>query len=292
MTLSKAVILAAGRGTRLRPITDFVPKPLLPLANRSALSRAADKLEAAGVTSLFINTHHLAEQVEREAAAVEGVSVRVVREARIRGTGGGIENFRADLLNHEFILYNCDVYSEQDLLELIAFHRQRQPLVTLMGVDFPLINTLVVKDERLTGIALEPSDLTYSGIAVVSPRIWRYMPSEECFAFTDVLLSARKSGEEVAVFRSEAYWNDFGSPGQYLSLHRHLAEIGFLQIDSTAKIENTFKQGFNFIGEGCRVLNCILEDSIILPGTVVEGRLFKKAIIGRGFQVEDSQRDE
>ncbi|NQU06453.1 MAG: NTP transferase domain-containing protein [Calditrichaeota bacterium] len=220
--IHSAVILTAGIGKRLQPLTNHVHKALLPVKNQPALQLIIDKLKAVSVDNFYFNTFHLADQIAEFLENQHDLNKTIVREQTLRNTGGGIANFRNILQNETFILHNCDVYSEEDLQNLIDFHYESNNIATLMVVDYPEINSVRIENNEIQNLRSNDGNCTYCGIAVFSPDIWKYFPDNEVFSIVPVLESAMKNGERIGAYLTKAYWNDFGTPERYQKLQRYL----------------------------------------------------------------------
>ncbi len=287
--IHSAVILTAGIGKRLRPLTDYVPKALFPINNRPALQLIIDKLKAISIDDFFFNTFHLADDVTGFLDRQTSLNKTIVLEQALRDTGGGIANFRDNLKDETFILHNCDVYSEEDLRNLIEYHFQQEAIATLMVVDFPPINSVCIIGGEVNGFSLNDGNLTYCGIAVISPRIWDYMPDEETFSLIPVLSDMTQDGQKIAAFFSRAYWNDFGTPLRYWELHRYLCSGRGEFIDDTAVVDNCDLKGFNFIAAGANIRDCVLEDCIVFPGAEIVGADIRRCLISRDCRIDSQQ---
>ncbi len=277
--IQSAVVLSAGIGERLRPLTDHVPKALFPVGDRPAIIGIINKLRSIAVSDFYVNTFHLAAEIEECLNQLSGINMMVKRESVLRGTGGGIANFREQLKESDFLLHNCDVYSDDDFRELIRHHYNRNALITMMVVNYPPINTLIVENGEVTGFSPEDGLYTYSGIAVISSRIWYYLPDEEAFSLIPVLKTAVANGETISAYVSSEYWVDFGTPRQYWELHRHLAGGGSGYVSELAVLDNAVLNGFNFIAANARIKNSVMENCIVFPGADVIDENLKNTII-------------
>ena len=130
----RAMVLAAGLGTRLRPLTNLVPKPLVPVANRPLLEYTFALLAAAGVREAIVNAHHLADELERGLRALDaaGIALHVSRERRILGTAGGLKRAEAFLGGGTFLLLNGDFLVDLDLRQVLEFHSQQHATATMV----------------------------------------------------------------------------------------------------------------------------------------------------------------
>ena len=289
----KAVILAAGLGTRLRPWTDRVPKALVPILHRPSLLRVADRLRAAGVGTLCVNTHHLADQV---VEALRGQDAVVVHEPEILDSGGGVANFRELLAGEEcFLVHNCDVYSNLDLGLLVEEHRARGSVATLALVSHPPTDKVLLEaGGRVRAIEPGPGTRwTYSGVAVLSPEVLAALPAGVPSSLVDAFRALIRRGAPVlGHLQPGAWWSDFGDPASYLALHEALlagrapwppdgtppgpwsVEVGAL-VDPGARLEGwgCLSAGAR-VGAGATLRNCVVwPGARVAPGTFLADRI-------------------
>jgi len=226
----KAAVLAAGLGTRLRPLTDLVPKPLMPVLNRPLLGLLLAQLEQAGFAQVAVNTHHLGEMVQQFLAG-EGppwLKLSVSPEPELLGTGGGLKKLGEDLGGGPFLAVNGDILTDLDLGAVYRSHREGA-LSTLVLHDCPPYNQVWVKDGAVVSIGAPPGapaarPLAYTGVQVVGPEMLRYLPPAGRPA--DLVAAWRQAlagGARIdALVVSGAFWQDLGAPESYLALHRRL----------------------------------------------------------------------
>ncbi len=231
----KAMILAAGLGTRLRPLTDKRPKALVEIAGRTMVEITLSRLRAFGIREVIINVHHFADMVVEYLKTNDnfGMRVEISREGVLLDTGGGLKKaawfFLEDSKRVEepFILHNVDVISTIDLRRMLQFHAENQALATLAVQDRETTRYLLFDEElrlcgRRTGSdqkseIVRPSRqvqaLAFSGIHVISPRLLPMMSEEGAFSIIDTYLRIAGQGEKIAAFRAdEYYWRDLGRP--------------------------------------------------------------------------------
>jgi NDP-sugar pyrophosphorylase family protein len=229
------MVLAAGLGTRLRPLTNDRPKALVEIDSRSLLEITMSKLRAAGVREAIVNAHHFADMI---ADALKqhnnfGMCVEVSREEVLLDTGGGLKKAAWFFLGNgaaqdePFILYNVDVISNVDLARMAELHASQGALATLM-VQNRQTSRYLLFDEQGTlcgrrsagGSADEmarpsrnPQALAFSGIHVISPRLLPMITEEGIFSIITTYLRLAAQGQKIAAFRADdAYWRDVGSP--------------------------------------------------------------------------------
>jgi len=230
----KAMILAAGLGTRLRPLTNDRPKALVEVAGRTLLEITLARLRTFGVNEVIVNVHHFADLVIAYLKAHDnfGMRIEVSHEDVLLDTGGGLkkaawfflENLKFD---EPFLLHNVDVISTIDFRKMVQAHKANQALATLAVQKRESSRQLLFDDQgQLCGrrvgrdkqaeIArparhLEP--LAFSGIHVISPRLFPLMKEEGIFSIVDCFLRLAASGEKIEAFRADQYyWRDLGKP--------------------------------------------------------------------------------
>lgn len=239
----KAMVLAAGFGTRLGELTANRPKCLVEAGGRTILELVIDRLKHAGVTEIVINLHYLGEQIKAyvESKARFGLRVHFSEERKILGTGGGLKQ-AAHFFRDEpcFLVHNSDVYSDLDLNEVIAAHRKQEPVATLAVMSRPTERALLFDqssvlvgyqgskqgDYKTVRECAAPLALGFSGIQVCSPRIFNFMQHEQGdFSTIRAYMNAAASGEAVLAYRMEqAYWIDMGTPERLAELRARLGQ--------------------------------------------------------------------
>ncbi len=226
----KAMVLAAGLGTRLRPATDTVPKPLFPVLGVSAVEWALHALKGAGVTDAILNVHHLPAAVLRALGGGGRVGVRLgySDEPVILGTGGGLSAVRGFFAGEDaFLLHNGDVFTDWDLAPLVARHRETGAAATLALADppdRPEARLVEVADGRVIGIRGKPESrggpcYVYSGICVLSPAIFDHLPAGEVSCLVERgFLPLMEAGATVAGVVMGGTFCDIGTADRFLDL--------------------------------------------------------------------------
>jgi NDP-sugar pyrophosphorylase family protein len=243
----KAMILAAGLGTRLRPLTDDRPKALVEVGGRTLLEITLSRLRGFGIREVIVNVHHFADMVVDYLKANDsfGMRVDISREEVLLDTGGGLKKaagfFLEDSsrLDQPFILHNVDVISTIDLGRMVEFHREHTALATLAVQERETSRYLLFDEHsqlcgRLSGhdqqaeFAPAPQQmlaqaLAFSGIHVISPRIFSLMTEEGAFSIVDSYLRLAAQGEKILAFRTdEYYWRDLGRPENVVQAEKDL----------------------------------------------------------------------
>jgi NDP-sugar pyrophosphorylase family protein len=241
----KAMILAAGLGTRLRPLTDDRPKALVEVAGRTLLEIVLCRLRAFGVREVIVNTHHYADMIldYLEANQNFGMRIEISREEVLLDTGGGLKNAAHFFLEgrqssqEAFILHNVDVISTIDLGRMMRFHTEHDALATLAVQDRETSRYLLFDEQgrlcgrrtghvanleraksefgedELVAAASETQALAFSGIHIISPRLLTKIREKGVFSIIDSYLHLAAQGERIVAFRADEYeWRDLGRP--------------------------------------------------------------------------------
>ena len=234
----KAMVLAAGLGTRLRPLTETLPKPLLPVAGRQILEWNLLLLKRHGITEVIINLHHLGDQIVRALGdgARFGLRLAYSHEPTLQGTSGGIKQAAPFLKDGPFLVINGDTLSECDLTALIAAHRASAALATLAVRDDPEASTWgpVTLDAhgRILQINGNPPlaepraalpACMFAGIHVMEQAVLNAIPSGPG-SIIDVYGSLLRQGRPLHGYRMSGYWSDIGDPERYAQAQRDVAE--------------------------------------------------------------------
>ncbi len=228
----KAMILAAGLGMRLRPLTDHRPKALVEIAGRTLLEITLARLRFFGISDVIINVHHFADMVMEYLKTNNnfGMRITISREEVLLDTGGGLKKaayfFGDDSSSREepFILHNVDVISTIDLQRMVQLHTENQALATLAVQDRETSRYLLFdnaselcgrRSERekteLVRSAEQVQPLAFCGIHVISPRLFALMSEEGAFSIITSYLRLAAQGEKILDFRAdEYYWRDLG----------------------------------------------------------------------------------
>ena len=234
----KAMVLAAGLGTRLRPLTKDRPKALVEVGGRTLLEITLTRLQMFGVHEVIINLHHFADVVLAFLKSKNnfGMRIEISREDVLLDTGGGLKKaayfFLKDAGDQPFILHNVDVISSVDLQRMARVHAESRALATLAVQDRETSRYLLFDAGlQLCGRRLgregktevvRPSapllELAFSGIHVISPRLLAMMSEAGAFSIIDVYLRLAARAEKISGFRAdEYYWRDLGKPEQVIA---------------------------------------------------------------------------
>lgn len=289
----KAVILAGGEGTRLRPLTCNTPKPMVPILNRPFLEHMLSHLKGHGVDHAILTVCYLPDRIESHfgSAYGPGMDLSYVLEEQPLGTAGAVKNVE-DTLDGSFFVLNGDIFTDLDLTDMVRFHRERQAQVTLFLTPvknpsaFGVVET--DQDSRVTRFLEKPSpqettsNWINGGIYLMEPEVLAHAPSGQPYMFERGLFPKLLGmGVPVYGYRATPYWMDLGTPTSYMRVHRDIlwakppleqwdiplnGGLANSQVHATARVT-----GPVLLGEGCD----------IGPGAVIKG----PAVLGAGCVV-------
>lgn len=298
MKVRTAFVLCAGRGNRLRPLTDQVPKPLVPVCGVALVEFTLARVAALGVERIVINTHHLAEEFVRifpnypKQSEYAGIPVLFRHETVLLETGGGLKNVEDLLLPGPVLVHNGDILTTLDLAALCAAHEKSDALSTLalrstggpLHVGFDTA-TGCVTDIRQT-LGKNNPEFLYTGVCVVASELLTRIPPHIPISFVPVWLDALRGGEKIGgLILNQGLWRDIGTIAEYLKIHTDLAS-GAVILKSPlpggapwpqwkmrgADIEKSATlHGWNWLGMDCHVgAGVALENTILWAGARVE----------------------
>ncbi len=311
----QALILAGGEGTRLRPLTYTVPKPVLPLAGRPHIAYVIDWLRAHGVDDVIVSCGHLAEGMRSTLAELEpGIQICFAEEPDARGTAGAIR-FAEEMLRDRFLVLNGDVLCDLDLTALIAQHDDTGAAATiaLYPVEDPTGYGLIHRhdDGEITEFLEKPepeeidTDEINAGAYLLDRSVLDQIPPDRAVSIEREVFP-RLIGKGLYGIRLEGYWIDIGTPARFLEANWDILE---------GRVETVVGKGLDepkVVGEGCEVahgaelkLPCVvgqgsrvgdgavIERSVLLDGCVVEANaVVSNSILSAGVTVEAGTRLE
>jgi NDP-sugar pyrophosphorylase family protein len=288
-----ALILAGGKGTRLRPLTVYTPKPIVPVMNRPFLLYQIEILRRAGITDITLSLSYQPDKIEQLLGdgSDYGVNVRYLTEPTPLGTGGAYR-FAAEEVDETTVVLNGDILTDADLAELIRFHRssRAEATIALAPVADPSNYGLVEcdKDKRVKRFIEKPSpeeigkkklNNINAGIYVLEPTIRELIKTNENRSFEyHVFPDLLEQNREFFAFElKDAYWRDLGTPDNYLASHLDFLsgriagfdtpELDRSEIATHAHIENSV------VGEGCTIKpNTEIINSVVGSGVHIEER--------------------
>jgi NDP-sugar pyrophosphorylase family protein len=223
-----ALILAAGEGIRLRPLTYLRPKPLLPILNRPLLQWTLEYLNWFSIDRVILNTHHLAGQFETCLPSLDkgGIRELVTRyEPQILNTGGGLVNTRDFFRSDPFLVISGDILTDIDLIKAVDFHQRHNDPVTLVLHDYPEFNQIKV-DSQGRILKLRKGDihgLDFANIHILDRTVFNLLPASGSFDITPAYQKIIDEGVTVRAYVSQDhYWRNIGTPRSYLKAHEEL----------------------------------------------------------------------
>ena len=220
----KAMILSAGLGTRLRPHSQLIPKPLFPIFGQPIIKRIIDQLIEHGCNGIILNTHYLADKI-KEYIQSQNFPIPVVirHEPILLGTGGGIRNMIDFADNEPILVINSDILSSIDFSHVYHFHCSHKHMVSLVMHDYPLYNQVWINDQRIISFQskIKPATIdscylaAFTGIHVIDPQFADYL-STQTSSIIETYEQLMASGAIISVYYAKNHtWHDIGSPKGY-----------------------------------------------------------------------------
>jgi NDP-sugar pyrophosphorylase family protein len=323
----KAMILAAGFGTRLKPLTQGLPKPMFPVLNRPLLEHTLNFLSSQGIQDIIVNVHHLPDKIIEYFGDGTGFGVRLQfsQEEAILGTAGGLKKAQSFLENDTFLVMNSDVLADIDLHKVFSFHKEKQSCLTLVvrhdahPEKYKPIE--LAGDGRITRfvdacVKKPPTTLQrvmFTGIQIMEPDIFSRIPAGKFYGTTEDVFPKMIEGDlPVYGYMHEKYWIDMGTRETYiqaqadaldgkLSLKSRTSKtpegpliIPPVQIGNACEIAQDCQVGPHVVmGDGCRIRSgAVVENSVLWEGvTIGSGATVQNSIVGasveNGEQVKD-----
>lgn len=315
--IKKAMVMAAGVGSRLDPLTQNIPKPLVPVLNKPVMDILLQKLKSFGVEKVIANTHYLAEQIQNRYSENSPVEIEFsyLHEVELSGTAGGVkkcESFFGDV--EDFLVVSADGLHDADLEKIVRSHKESGCIATMAisavehnevskyGVVVPSPFHKVEEFQEKPPVEEAKSNFINTGIYVFNKRIFDFIPSGEKYDFAkNVFPSLLQAGEEINTYRIYSYWSDIGTVEQYIqsnidALNRKviIAEPNIMRkyeavysVGHKCKIAKSAKFLNNVvIGNNCTIgENVVLDDVILWENTVVEDNVKLKKIVSANNNV-------
>ena len=292
--------MAAGLGTRLRPLTDDLPKPLIPIFQKPLVTFALDHLIGVGVNRFVINTHRHPELFENFFATREyaGLPVTLVHEPDLLETGGGIKNAESHLGSEPFLTYSGDILTNVQLQPLIYEHFRNGNDVTLALRHTGLASAVALRDQRVVDISNRygvAGNFDFANIAVWNSAIFQRIPSNKKISFIPIIADWIGQGARIGgVVMNDGKWFNISSRAEYLEVHRTILrenwKLGFVKarewperVASDANVDSSAQlRGCTVVGGNCRVgAEAILEDTILWSDAEIASQSRLEACIVR-----------
>jgi len=236
----KGMVLAAGLGTRLRPLTNETPKGLIPVGGRPLIHYSLLWLKAQGIENIVINLHHLGGQISDALGdgSALGLNLTYSKEPEILGTGGGIKKLAGFFGTTPFCVINADVIIDVSLRDAIALHHEHHALATLVLRPHPKRHdkaapmTGLFRDDTgriykscaadQIGDEILPGAEMFTGVQIIEPELIQRLPDGPSCIFQDGYRPAIEAGDAIYGFNYEGYWQDLGTPEQYQQADQEL----------------------------------------------------------------------
>jgi NDP-sugar pyrophosphorylase family protein len=274
-----ALLLTAGLGTRLQPLSTYRAKPALPVAGTPLIARLLRRVRDAGVTRVVLNLHHRADSITRivgDGAAFD-IDVRYSWEAQLLGSAGGPARAIPLLESDRFLIVNGDMITDVDVAALIGRHIDTNALVTMAVIDGRPGYNGVIADSRgiVSGFGQRPGAFHFIGVQAVNASVFAGLDvdtvSETVHGIYPPLIAARP--EAIRIFHSRASYCDIGSPRDYLETVRAIATAEGRALDrgadcvvaGDAVLINSVLWDRVTIGAGARLNECIAADDVVVP---------------------------
>lgn len=273
--IKKAFLLGAGLGTRLRPLTDILPKPLIPVFNRPLIEYALDQCLAAGITEFAVNTHHLPGKWNESFPdqSYRGAPLTFFHEPFLLETGGGLKNIEDWTEGQPILVYNGDILATLDLGRLLKTHSRSGRAATMALRSAGHEAHVAIEGQCVTDIrgmlGRAEGNYQFTGVYCANPEIFRHLPENKRVSIIPSFLELIRAGKMGASFHDEGIWLDLGTRRSYLNAHL-CAGLGTLRhpessVASSAVVETSA------LGAGSRVgKNASVRSSILWPGSAVE----------------------
>jgi len=305
--ITQAFVLGAGLGTRLRPLTDDLPKPLVPIFQKPLVTFAFDHLIDLGITKFFVNTHH---QPERFAeifpkSIYRDQRIQFFHEPDLLETAGGIANIADSLGNEPLLVYNGDILTDLPIARLIDNHFRENNIVTLAlrseagpkHIAFDPSSSRILDIHNLLGSGV-PEEFVFTGIYIVGRKFVDLLERGVKRSVIPIFLELIRRGEKLSgVVIDEGNWWDVGNREAYLQLHRELVFLNFpaypvddrnwkKSVHQTATVDQGAQvHGSSVVGQNCHVgAGAILEDTILWPGAQIASLSHLQNCIVRSHQ--------
>jgi mannose-1-phosphate guanylyltransferase len=290
----KALFLAGGMGTRLRPLTNHIPKPMVPVMGVPLLARSVRELKRCGISEIVLSTCYCSDRIEKYFGDEinNGLKIQCVCEGKPLGTGGAIKNCQK-YFDGTFLIFNSDILSNIDVKAMVDFHKKNHADVTIAAAQVKDPSSYGVieydSDDKIVSFTEKPksgeekSNYINAGVYVFEPKVLDLIPSGIPVSVErDTFPLLLKKGYHMAVFRKSEYWIDIGTPEKYMQAHKDI-------FDGSCSIpENNFKNDKIY-----GLANAKLDPTVKIKGPVWFGKnvhiganavIGPNVVIGNGFE--------
>lgn len=310
----KAVIIAGGLGTRLRPLTYNTPKCLVPVLNRPFIFYQIELLKKHGIQDIIINLHYQADLIQATLSEEEKIGVKFYYslEESALGTGGAVKNAEEFFDDEPLIVLNGDILTDINLGEMVEFHKKNKSTATIsaVSVEDPTHYGLIITDEnkRIKKFLEKPNwesvttNRVNAGVYIIDPKVFKKLPKNTNISFErEIFPSLLMSGDPMYSYEMNCFWLDIGDSGKYMLGHRAILRGDIeVKIEGTCEKGNIWKgenaqiaadariRGPMIIGRGCNIKSKANVDEFSVLGnnvTINEGAAVKYAVIWDGVKI-------
>ena len=314
--IKKAMVMAAGMGSRLEPLTLNTPKPLIKIANIPVMDILLKNLKKYGITDVIANTYYLSEQIIERYAENKAVNINFsyIKEDELSGTAGGLKKCQHFFDDGEnFLVTSADGFFDIDLSKVFEAHTKSGAIATIVAKDIHIDDVsnfgVIVCDENsyVKEFQEKPSKeeakstLINTGIYVFNYKIFDYIPANTFFDFAkNVFPSLMQNNEKINVYKTNEYWCDIGTIGQYIQTHKDIFN-GVIKIEDT-KIENFYSSKLilgnkpiissstKLVGDNTIGNNCIFEENTTIENSIIYDnvKIIKNSTVKNSIIAENS----
>ena len=288
----KALFLAGGMGSRLKPLTDNLPKPMVPIMNKPLLERSMENLRKCGIIEIVISTGYKSKYIEEYFGNGSrfGLKIEYICEDIPLGTGGAIKK-TGHLYDDTFLVLNADILCNMDFTELIKFHKSKSAAVTIAVTRVKNPSAYGVIEYDKSGYAVSftekpkadeiKSDYINAGVYVFEPEVLREIPENRPVSVErEIFPALLHKGHKVAVYNGCSYWMDIGTPEKYIQTHDDI-------MAGDCRISGLDFNNRNVVNDG----NSLIDISAVITGPVYIGnnvRIGANAIVGPNAVIGDN----
>ena len=314
-SVTKAMVMSAGMGSRLEPLTLSVPKPLIPVANRPVMDILFERLKAINVTDVICNTYYLAEQIiERYSDNNIGVNFNYIKEETLSGTAGGLKKCQHFFKDGDtFLVLSADGLTNADFEKGINAHIESGAIATIgikqipkeevshFGVVVTDENGFIKEFQEKPSVEEAKSNYINTGIYIFNYEIFNYIPEGQFYDFAKNVFPDLLKNAKINTFEISEYWTDIGTFGQYKQSTKDLyngdcsfehsdfvdTNSGSYLVGDTSVPKDTKFVGVSTIGDNCKIgKNVTIIDSILWDNVVVaDNCIIKNSIIASDSEV-------
>ena len=321
----KAMVLAAGFGKRLQPLTRVLPKPMFPVLGRPLLSHTFDILESANISDVAINVHHLPNSIINyfKNTPHPGLNLHFSEEERILGTAGGIKKMENFLEDGPFVLINSDIITNIKLDKVIDFHKKNNSKLTLVvrqDISPEQYDSIEISEDGrivhfIGASSMEIPDNTkrvmFTGIQIMEPEIFERIPAGQfCGTTEDIFPQLIQDEVPIYGYLHDGYWKDMGNRESYLQVNADALDekvslkgvspnklnnsliVSPVLVDRNCQIAENSKIGpYSVIGPNCKIKSgAVVENSILWEGvTIGAGSTIKSSVIAKNKTIGDGR---